>query len=213
MPTPKAVIFGPQRTFPGPESLTKLRLVLLGYPALVAAIKTLPDLWQILLKALPELNQVPGPRVFHELSLWIADGRHPSRLKPLPNVLLTPLSIVSDILNYLHYIKLQAFEENKHTDDILSSMREGCTFHGRCTGLLAAVVFAYSKQESDAGILGAVALRLAVCIGALVDLEGAFAVPPDEACCLSVHYGLHGKSAIEHILEDFPGVILSSMQR
>ena len=203
---PKLVIFGPQRSLPDPEGLSRLRLVILSEPKLVAAIKDLPSLWLAICQNLPELHQVPGPRVFQLLTAWIDHG-HPLTLShPCPNVLLTPLSVIADLTNYQHVLRVSNFGKGKSHAAILQNVRKHGGFHGFCTGLLAALALACSNDESDIVEYGAVALRLAVCVGAIVDLEGAFAVPANEACCLGVHSKPGEEPTLLKILEDFPEV-------
>lgn len=205
---PKLVIFGPQRSLPDPGDCSRLRLVLLSEPTLVAAIKDLPNLWHALLQAVPELRRVPGPKVFQELKAWIDHGRPLTLSQPCPNVLLTPLSVIADIANYLHYLRVFSSEKGKTHTAILESVEEYGSFQGLCTGVLAAIATACSKEESYIGEYSAVALRLAVCIGAFVDLEGAFAIPPNEACCLGVHSRVGEEQTMLRILQDFPEVSL-----
>ena len=203
---PKLVIFGPQRSLPDPEDCSRLRLVILSEPRLVRAIKDLPSLWRALLRVLPKLHQVPGPRVFQDLKAWLDNGRPLARSHPCPNVMLTPLSVIADVANYLHILRIINPDKDKSHSTILQSLNQYGGFQGLCTGILAAIATACSKEESSIGDLGAVALRLAVCVGAIVDLEGAFAVPPNEACCLSVHSKFGEEPALQRILQDFPEV-------
>lgn len=205
---PKLVVFGPQRCLPNPGDLSRLRLVVLSEPALVAAIKDLPNLWRALLEVLPLLRQVPGPRVFLELKAWIDHGRPLTSSYPHPNVLLTPLSVIADTASYLHYLRVSRGNSLESHTSTLKSVQHHGGFQGLCTGLLTAIAISRSDEESDVGENAAVAIRLAVCIGAIVDLESAFAVPPDEACCLAVRFRSAGKPTVLKILQDFPGVSL-----
>lgn len=206
--TPKLIIFGPQRKLPHPEELSRLRLVIVSEPKLVAAIRDLPGLWLALVRQLPELQRVPGPRVFQELKAWINHGHRLSPSQPCTNVLLTPLSVIADIANYLYSLRVSITDQNNSHAAILESVHHYGGFQGLCTGLLAAIAVACSKQEDDIGNFGAVAFRLAVCVGAIVDLEGAFCVPPDEACCLSVRSRVGEEPKMLKILLDFPEVSL-----
>ena len=205
---PKLVIFGPQRNLPHPGGLSRLRLVTISEPKLVAAIRDLPSLWHALVQSVPELHRVPGLRLFQELKAWIDHGRPLPPSQAFSNVLLTPLSVIADIANYLYCLRVfSADQENSHAT-ILESVREYGGVQGLCTGLLPAIAVACSKEPDEIGELGAIALRLAVCVGAIVDLEGAFCVPPDEACCLSVRSRSGDESEMLKILQGFPEVSL-----
>ena len=205
---PKIVIFGPQSSLPDPEKLSRLRLVTIGEPELVAAIRDLPNLWRALVQSLPELHQVPGLRLLQELKAWIDHGRPLSPSQAFPNVLLTPLDVIADIANYLYGLRASPADQDNSHAAILDSVRDYGGFQGLCTGILPAIAVACSKGQDELGVFGAVALRLAVCVGAVVDLEGAFRVPPDEACCLSVRSRSGEESIMLEILHGFPEVSL-----
>ena len=202
---PNFIIFGPQRNLPDSEHLSRLRLVTISEPKLVAAIRDLPNFWCALVHSLPELHEVPGLRLLQELKAWIDRGSPVPRSQPTPNVLLTPLSVVADIASYLHGLRGSFADQDDSHAAILGS---ACKYGGFCTGLLPAIAVACSKEENQIGDLGAVALRLAVCVGAIVDLEGAFRVPPDEACCLSIQSRSGEESKLLRILQGFPEVSL-----
>ena len=203
---PNFVIFGPQRNLPDPETLSRLRLVTISEPKLTAAIRDLPRFWCALVQSLPELHGSPGLKVLQELKSWIDHGHLPPPSQPLPNVLLTPLSILSDIANYLHGLRGLFTDQIDGHAAILESAGEYGGFYGLCTGLLSAIAVACSKEQNQIGDFGTVALRLAVCVGAIVDVEGAFRVPPDEACCLNMRSRFEDESKMMKILQGFPEV-------
>ena len=205
---PDLIIFGPQRSLPDPEYLSRLRLVTISEAKLVAAIRDLPNLWRSLVQSLPELHGVPGLRLLQELKAWIDHGSPISPSQPLPNVLLTPLSVIADMANYLHGLRGSYTDQDDSHAAILESACKYGGIYGLCTGLLPAIAVACSKEQNQIGDFGAVALRLAVCVGAIVDLEGAFRVPPDEACCLSIQSRSGEESKLLRILQGFPEVSL-----
>ena len=205
---PDIIIFGPQRTFPKPESLARLRLVLLTEPCLtkfLAAIKDLPNLWSSLLKARPALERVPGIQVLEGLKTWVERGHLARPPNPLPNTLLTPLSVVADVVHYLHFVRLREVELGESHADIISNIKSR-GLQGFGVGTLAALALACSKDQQDLGVFGSVALRLAVCIGALVDLESVFSDPANEVCSLDVCLEPAKRPQVLHILERFPEV-------
>ena len=205
---PKLVIFGPQRCLPDPDALSRLRLVIVSEPKLVAAIRGLPTLWRALVQSLPQLHRVPGQGLLEELKAWIEHSRPLSHSQPFPNVLLTPLTIIVDLANYLHALRIPFNGTDNSHAAVLESVRRYGGFQGLCTGILAAIAVACSEEEHDIGDFGAVAVRLAVCVGAIVDLDGAFADPPDEACCLSVRSRSGEDLRMPEVLQDFPDVSL-----
>src|SRR5205814_10468875 len=86
------------------------------------------------------------------------------------------------IVQYLDYTR-----HNVSHVCILESVKDG-GIQGFCTGFLTAIALACSREEKDIDVFGAVALRLAMCIGAFIDIDGAFNTPPNETSCLAVRW-------------------------
>lgn len=212
---PAVVIFGPQKPDLSRESLNRLRIVLLSEPRLarlVAAIKELPSLWYGLLEHLPGLQNVPGPRVFEELRKWIDHGLLPQAQFAYLNTLLTPLTVIEHFAYYLYHVRIIEAQKAGSHAAILSNVRNNGVY-GLCTGILPAFAIASSDDAMVVGAYGAVALRLAVCIGASVDLEGVCGSPPDEACCLVARHATLDQDSLEHVLGRFPDVSFYVMDR
>ncbi|MCJ1352385.1 MAG: hypothetical protein MMC33_002369 [Icmadophila ericetorum] len=214
MSLPSLIVFGPQTSLPPIEYLSQLRLVLLNDHRLVkllAAIRDLPNLWTILVASDPDLNQVPGLQALQDIDNWIDSGKFPTQASEqlLPNVLLTPLIVITHIVEYFSYLK--RFETSVSHSQIIKSTQNG-GIQGFCIGLLAAIALACSQNEEEVGALGAIALRLSVCIGAYVDLGGQFANAPCETLCLTVRWSqAEVKDQISNILQQYPGAYISAL--
>ena len=196
------VIFGPQKPFPSAEALFHLRLVLLSDPRLasfVEAIKGLLGLWYTFLELQPDLKRVPGIRVLGYLNTWIKHGDFPQVSDPLPNVLLTPLTIISHIAQYVYHHRLHKAETYAGTPDDSSMGRP----QGVSIGILSAFAISCSTCVSDISDYGAVALRLAMCLGAFIDLEGAYANPPDETLSFTLRCDPGNKHCTRKLLGEF----------
>lgn len=206
---PALIIFGPQAALPYPEELSRLRLVLLSEPCLssfLVAVKELPLLWRSLVKAFPKFEKLPGLRVLEDLVSWIHNDRNFGQpLCSLPNVLLSPLTIIMQIAHYVHYLRVMQIQDNRITHQgLIKALKVGGA-QGLCIGILSAIAVACSADEGDLGIWGSVALRLAVCVGVVVDLEVS---SPNEASCFTLRYDANQKESIQTILEQFPEVSL-----
>jgi hypothetical protein len=209
---PTLLIFGPQAALPDQESLSRLRLVLLSEPRLspfLVAIRGLPQLWRSLVKAFPRFEAAPGLQVLEDLESWIINEHDfPQTIYPLPNVLLSPLTIIMQVAHYANYLRVMRAQDVRATHQaLLKDLKIGGA-QGLCIGVLSAIALACSADEEDLGTWGAVSLRLAVCVGAVVDLEGAFASPSNEAFCFTVRYDTNQKDLVQNILEQFPEVSL-----
>lgn len=161
----------------------------------VAAINELPTLWEALVQFDPRLKQVPGLESINALKSWIEEGELVSSYETTPNVLLSPLTIIIHIVQYFHF--LRSNDCGATQSRILESSRSG-GIQGFCTGLLSAIAVGCSKSEESISENAAVALRLAVCIGAYVDLDGAFADPPNEVMCFAVRWRSESQKDVLH---------------
>lgn len=207
MNLPSLIVLGSQTEWPSTQFLVHLRALLLSDPRLekfLTAIRELPHLWERLLKSSPNLKKVPGLEAIDHLLQWIEHGEFSWMSDLPPNVLSTPLTIIIHIVHYFDFLKTEG-NIITHADIIKNVKSAG--IQGYCTGFLSAVALACSRNEEDASSLGAVALRLAFCIGAFVDLDGAFADPPNETLMIAVRWKSdNGKDTLLNILQDFPNV-------
>jgi Starter unit:ACP transacylase in aflatoxin biosynthesis len=210
MALPSIVTFGSQTTWPNSEYLFQLRAALLLQPRLrtfLVAIKKLPGLWQDLVAHDPRLNAVPGQACLEDLVEWVNHGEFQSKSGLPPNVLTMPFTIIIHITQYFHY--LDGLQSN-HAE-VLENLKTG-GIQGFCTGMLTAIAVACSKNEEDANKFGVVALKLALCIGAYVDLDGAFAYEATETTSVAVRWRSGaGHDRILETLKSYPEV--SSIKR
>ena len=202
MTKPTLIVFGPQGPLPRPKVLEEIRQSLISNPHLLQlqkSIKELPDLWPSIVEVDPNLSRTSGLQVLTNLSRWIETGILDAAEKSQPNVLLTPLTTITHFVQYFHQAGL-----NK---DYVSAIVPKTHVQGFCSGLLAATAVSCSQTVAELGELACVALRLSVCIGAFVDLDGKYADPPNEASCLVVHWrSVDGAVKLSKILDEYPEV-------
>jgi hypothetical protein len=159
---PVCLLFGPQSSEID-ESLSYIRRNIEEHPSLAFlqdVLRQLPSLWSTITNAWPFLSQLPGDT---QLSI-LADCGQGSIAPPgyAPNVLLTPLTIVRQIIDFWKF-KENAGNRYKVVDT-----------QGFCVGFLAAVAVACSADSpSDFEDISSAMIRLSVCIGAAVDLDAA----------------------------------------
>jgi hypothetical protein len=112
------------------------------------------------------------------------------------NVLLTPLTVIVHVVQYLQCV-------HRREDDQVPKPK----VQGFCTGILAAAALACARDLDHLSKLASVSLRLSVCIGALVDLDGKYADVSDEASSIVAGWnGEDGKEKLLSILEEHPEV-------
>lgn len=163
LPTNTVLLFGPHVCSDDIEQYNQLRSALLEdqkYQWALRAISELPGWWQTIVKALPPLDHLVPSAC---LECWRKDletnDSPPSVSFPLPNVLLGPLVVIAQLMQY---------ERHRRLDDGLSANSRTETM-GLGMGLLSAAAVSSSASPDQLQKYGAVAIRLALLIGAILD--------------------------------------------
>ncbi len=195
---PSLLICGPQTNLPSAEVLAELRQDLVGNPRLkelVKAINNLPRFWDSLTQFDSSLIPVQGLSL-GGLKQWLDEGVLPQNPASIPNVSGLPLIVLLQILLYIRYLnELQVKDAQSH---VIKHIKNGGAL-GFCVGFLTAIVVSSSQDERDIARIGAVAMRLAMCVGAYVDQDGLFAYPPNKTSCIAVRWRTGFKE--EEVLE------------
>lgn len=186
-PEVKAIpmIFGPQGTVTC-ESLVEMRKLLRDNPALdflSTTISELPSLWSAILDVCPGLDKIPGNTKLDGLVRFMSEGGDLAailRSEPLPtnNIIMSTLTVISQIIefwNISHGFFDNNSDKNGHHSSDISDVQ------GFCLGFLTAMFVSCSRSEAQFQDLSSKAVRLAVGIGAWIDLD---ALNPT---CLNVH--------------------------
>ncbi|KAF2686224.1 putative polyketide synthase [Lentithecium fluviatile CBS 122367] len=165
------LIFGPQDLSFDKDFAKELRTTLLESSSLqwiVQALLELPQHWESLEDAISGLQDSAGKKHLRALVDWIRLGDLPDELYPLPNVLLTPLVVILQLMQYSSLVK-QLYPDIAPDEQLpyLGSRRTETV--GLCTGLLSAAAVASSESLQKLASHGAVAIRLAMALGAVAD--------------------------------------------
>ena len=200
----RLIVFGPQTSCPSKDFLAEIRKYLLLEPRLgtfVEALKNLPSLWDLLVRHDKSLKAVSGRETLERLGDWIQHGELPDGIVAESNLFGMPLTIVIHIVQYFHYLDGNV----SHTELIEDVSTAGV--QGFCIGLLSAVAVGGARQEAEISALAAVALRLAACIGAYIDLHRAYTADSFDTVSLAVRW----KSSTSHnllleVLQTYPEV-------
>jgi len=171
MASPKLIVFGPQTNWPTADYLAQLRSMLLSDSRLhsfVDAIKGLPSLWKDLVANDPRLQGISGGDSLNQLVAWLVDGEFRGIITTPPNVLSMPFTVIIHMAQWFHYLDNNS--SGAGFNQLLESARTGGV-QGFCIGLLSAVAVATSQYEEHIGTYAGVALRLATCVGAYIDLD------------------------------------------
>ncbi|KAF2972671.1 hypothetical protein GQX73_g957 [Xylaria multiplex] len=213
-PLPSLLVFGPQHGIPSKEALEDLRLELISnlqLSALKNAVTELPHLWEALIGFDQDLLQVPGDDYLRRLSQWVKDGdSFPHDKGNPPNFYALAVTVLFQISQYVRYLK--HFGTNAHSRLLESVKAAGV--QGFCVGFISAIVVASSKTEADIGSAAAVGLRLAVCIGAYVDLNSVRTRGTGGASCVAIRWREGGALAridLDEMLPSYSDAYISSV--
>ncbi|PFH58947.1 hypothetical protein XA68_13013 [Ophiocordyceps unilateralis] len=194
---PSLLLCGSLITNPSEAYLSQLRSGLVHDPQLADlrdAVAELPDLWALLVAKESRLQRVGAAPLLDILAEWLSSGSSgglPFSVPSSGNALLAVLTVLGHILEYTTYLNKQGSElepdsigKGSHIK-ILEGVGQGGV-QGLCVGLLSAIALACSRDKTDISKYGAVAVRLALCVGAFVDLDEAWAFEP--SVCLSARW-------------------------
>ena len=196
-------IFGPQTTHWTRKSLADLQSALLQDSKLEFLLKTflqLPSLWETFENGFDIENFVDKTKL-KELADFAA-GRWMPNPQNLSNTHLSPFTIASHVVDLLRNL------EGAGGPDSLFAFE---TVQGFCTGFLSAAAISSSHSWADFKSCISNALRLAVCIGAIIDAEDESHVLSDRATAVSVSWkSAADRGYLETSLDLFPDVGLDA---
>ncbi len=194
-----SVLFGPQGALTS-KSLLELRTLLQensDLEFLLSTIFELSSLWPAILEVCPGLNIVPAKERLTELSCFFQGGPALTFLKPTNNILLCPLTVITQIVDFWKLTHVFEFPS-----PLESQLRD---VQGFCLGFLTAVAVSCSRNETQFKILASKAVRLAVCMGALVDLDALGTLGCASAIAVRWKSNAHFQH-LEHTMKLYPSV-------
>ncbi|KAG5659884.1 hypothetical protein KAF25_003406 [Fusarium avenaceum] len=221
---PSMLICGSVISDPDTVYLSRLRSNIIHNPHLTDlrdALLELPELWSLLVEKEHSLERVGAALVLQNLVEWIEcdNSSLPLAGRTSRNTQLAVLTVLAHISEYMFYLSSHDMSEedsrgnlDAHTS-ILKSVCDG-GIQGLCVGLLSAMALACSATSTDVAKNGAIAVRLALCVGALVDLDEIELSEP--TVCISTRWprgeGDGSEEVLKAVLDSYPqsyiGVLL-----
>jgi hypothetical protein len=205
MTLPSLIIFGSQGGVPDPTYLSLISSFLAQNEhttPLVSAINALPEWWDSISRSHRFLQRVPGHASLGRLRRWLVEGLPDEVEEPTPNVFLAPLTVGMHVVEYLSYLESESVS---HASVLQATRTNG--FQGLCIGQLTAIACSSATNESEFIKQAVVAVRLAVLIGAIIDLDGCYAEPPRQwACIVARHKSSTLSNTITDVLAGYPDV-------
>lgn len=193
------LLFGPQALSFDQEAFLKLRATILGSPAyqwVLDVVDELPTVWTSLLKSIHRLEVIDGAKELKNLNDWMRSGDLRADSFPLPNILLSPLVVITQLTQYANYIDEHPELRNSDNTETL----------GFCTGILSALAVSSSAGKDQFAKYGSVAVRLAMVIGAIVDAQDAPSERGSSKSLATAWNSTNGEEELKRILAEFPDV-------
>ena len=199
------LLFGPVSPKPTPTDLARLRTSIeerADLKFMRGLIKGLPSLWPVIVQACPQLSSIAGSEQLEQLNQSLTSGTLLDT-DALSNLIAAPLTIISQISEVLS-------QDRDRTDASFPRLKN---VQGFCLGFLTAAAFASSRDPTDFRHYASVAVRLAVCIGAVVDLdEASHDDPSGRHSSIAVRWKAStGKYDLTKVLKDYPQVSLERL--
>ncbi|KAK5136316.1 hypothetical protein LTR08_003689 [Meristemomyces frigidus] len=146
------------------KTLQKLRSSLLSTANcawIIDVVAGLPNFWKTTSATIPKLQDDKVSILLEDLHAWVRHGSFTQASLPFPNVLLTPITVIVQLVQFVNYLNNEglAWEDLPGTHET----------SGFCTGLLSAFAVSSSASSGDFKKRGAAAIRLGLLAGAVVD--------------------------------------------
>ncbi len=192
------LLFGPQALSFTEESASELREALLELPKnqwIMDTVAELSDHWTNASEECSAIRITNGAILLQDLTNWLKTGKFAQASFPLPNILLTPLVVITQLVQYLRYLDFiqPGSDEQGELHGVFKNEVETLGF---CTGLLSALAVSSSANRVELQNYGSVAIRLAMLIGAVVDARDIAAGPDGKSKSLSLAWDSN-ETAIE----------------
>lgn len=203
------LLFGPQALSFSEESVSQLRIALLGLPMnqwILDTVAGLPGHWTDVSETNPSIRVTHGAVLLQDLTDWLGTGKFSQASFPLPNILLTPLVVITHLVQYLGYLdSIQPGSDNR--EDHHGVFKNDVETLGFCTGFLSALAVSSSANQVELEQHGAVVIRLAMLIGAVVDARDNAAGPHDISKSFSLAWNSsETETELKRIVKSFPKV-------
>ncbi|KAI0010253.1 hypothetical protein F4779DRAFT_616829 [Xylariaceae sp. FL0662B] len=179
MAGPTVLLFGPLALSFDETAFTQIRKTVVendDHHWILETIDGLPQHWKTITSSIPSLQNESGLSLLEDLKDALRTGRRLGTPFPLPNMLLIPLVIISHLTQYMTFVERSNTELDSRSDLFSTSTTNKETL-GLCTGLLSAFAVSSTDSKEKFRKYGAVAVRLGMLIGMVVDAQDEVSEP------------------------------------
>lgn len=163
------VIFSPQSRAPQKSYLDYIRAALNESSNLLPlrdSLLRLPEIWQDFAKGQPTVAALEhGLSYARSFSLWIETGDTSELESNMSGIVTLPLLTTIHVVQYVQYLQHAGITHSEFINTL-----HPCGVQGFCAGLMAAMVIAVSKDETDLIENAAKAIRISLGIGAFGEI-------------------------------------------
>lgn len=163
----------------------------------------LPTLFKTFSGEFQKLHAISGVELLEDLNDWFKSAKAPPASFHLPNILLSPLVVLTQLTQYSKYLTLA---KRAYGQILYSSHSQETETVGFCTGILSALAVSSAGTQAQFQQYGAVAVRLAAIIGALVDAQDVLDKNGESKSFATVWKSSEKKMEMTQILQHFPEV-------
>ena len=199
------LLFGPQALSFQDDSFHLLKSDILSDAEnrwILDVIAHLPTYLKAFSDEFPQIQVVSSLKLLEGLNDWINIGKIPPTSSHLPNVILSPLIVLSQLTQYSKYLKIA----HRGGQNLYGTHNQQTEVVGFCTGLLSALAVSSAGNQAQFQQYGAVAVRLAALIGALVDAQDASGDHGESKSLATVWDSNQKKTEMTRIMQQFPEV-------
>ncbi|KAI1085457.1 hypothetical protein F5B20DRAFT_587488 [Whalleya microplaca] len=208
-PGPTVLLFGPLALSIDVAAVARIRQVVVENDEnhwILETIAGLPQHWKTITSSIPALKTKLGLRQLEDLKHTFQTGTQLGTPVPLPNKILIPLVIISHLTQYAAFLERNNTELDARSDIFGTSATDKETL-GLCTGLLSAFVVSSTGSREQFRKYGAVAIRLGMLIGMVVDAHDE-ASEPSKSLSTAWNSVESGEEMLR-IVESFPETYVS----
>lgn len=202
------LLFGPQALSFQQDVFYQLKSTIaedVDHRWILDVLAELPSLLKTLSGKFPKLHAIPGVELLEGLNDWFKSAKAPPASFHLPNILLSPLVVLTQLTQYSKYLTL-VHPKPAHGQNLYSSHSHETETVGFCTGILSALAVSSAGNQAQFQQYGAVAVRLAAIIGALVDAQDVLDRNGESKSFATVWNSSEKKMEMTRILQHFPEV-------
>lgn len=204
---PLLLVFGPQVSTLNVESLKRFSSERLPrHQWVLDTLTALPDEWEDFSQKTSTFSKSDCGKQLQQLKDWASGGVASTPVLPSTNSILSPLSVIGQLLEFWDF--LDALLPNWPEDKVFPlSLISNLETIGLCAGTLSAFAVASSSTKNDLRVVGATAIRLAVLVGAFIDVDNAANGAENGARSFSLSWtSSESAAALKEILAQYPDV-------